>query len=168
MGLGNLRAASENLNQIEECYESNPDEANELIGEIRGILKALLKGLKGVQKPDIPIQETLKKEIEMYKDKSRSEFGARLMGRSEPVGQLAFAFCDALRESFGDERSKQKVENCLFCLRMALARLIDATQREAVETSRRAVPPRVSSTAGVTNAFHPDMVFGKKKYPRAV
>ncbi|MDR1464763.1 MAG: hypothetical protein LBJ11_05625 [Oscillospiraceae bacterium] len=168
MGLENLQTASENLKEVEACYKSDPDKAKIFLIETNGALKAFCRGLEADQEPDGPTQETLKKEIEERKNDTRSEFSALLMSRNESLVQLVFVFCDVLIDSIGDSGSQKKAENCLFALRMALARLVVVVQQKRFETNRRSVPQRASATAGVTHAFHPDMVLGKKKYSRAV
>jgi len=81
--------------------------------------------------------------------------------------ELAYAFCLALKDVLTSKGKKRKdrIENCVACLNRALRDAIE--EQDAQDRSRKVVYSGESET-GCHYAFHPNMVFGRAKYPRAV
>ena len=161
--LKNLHEAIALLKLAEDCYDDAPEKAKSLFGKIKELLGA----------PDALMQGMLKAEIETNAEHPLSEFAAQLMRREGPVEQLALAFCATLSESVGNDLFRQKNENCMFGLSLALDRALDRELAAKAEERKKAAekPPEVlryCALTGVTNAFNPDMVFGRSKYSRAV
>ena len=157
-----LLDAQRRLGELKECVkEDNFAGAKEKRTKIEGSLEDYLGD--GHEKQ----QGTLLKEI---KDKVLDMPLFRSLDwrikQKASLAEQAFAFCLALGDVLDSEDEKRgaRCENCVACLNWALRGAIDA--QEEMGEIWSALPP--SEGARTHNAFNPNMVFGRAKYPRAV
>ena len=162
--MASLQHSLDELNQVEDCYESNPEMAKRAICGVEGCVKYLRTGGE-----ESPAQGSFIEEIQRHSGAGLHEFKEWLRVQSKSADALALALCEALYVCIGNPppQQRQMVFNCVYGLRRALERL-DADVRRRAGSAAQSYAYVPKRPLYESFAFHPDMNFGEQKYSRAV